>query len=131
MFGSKQSRSKVLAFAIVAMFVVAVLPFGMDDSDANPYGGISGNYGDAVNSEYNIPLSVGQTFNYTPTTNLGTAGYGTVTFSWAGDSEATQAITMASSATGALSGSFAAVPSGNGIASATLTATWTSPEAPG
>ncbi len=123
MFGSKQSRTRLLAMAVVAMFAVcALVPMVGDDSDANPYGGVSGNYGDVVNGRYTIPISVGQAFNYTPTTNFDDV-YGDITYSWTGNDNGCD-ITMADPATGALSGTFDADVAGTEVTE-TLTATWT------
>ncbi len=121
---NKTNKSKLLAFAVVAMFAIAIVPICADDSEAGPYGGISDNIGDNIDQKYEIPISVGQNFTYNFRTNLDATDntYGTVTYT------ATSLTGFTFDATEKkLTGAFpeSAADSEQSI---TITATWKDPE---
>ncbi len=126
---NKMSKNKLLAFAVVAMFAIAVIPVMADDSEAGPYGGVSID-GDStkVNQKFTVNMSTGQEFTYA---NIATTldGYGNTTFSWDNVSGNAVDATGANGikwdlATKTLSGKFTTA----GTHVGKLTANWTSPD---
>ncbi len=129
MFASKAAKSKLLAFGVVAMFVLCAVSCVADSDAAGPYGGIDNvtQGGDDKDQEYGIKISTGQTFTYNGiATNLDNTSYGTVKYSWDGDAKDQKGKDgIAWDGTDTLSGIFTTVHE-DGI-SGTLTATWESP----
>lgn len=122
MFADKASKSRLLAFGIVAMFLFCSVSC-IAEADAIYGGGISDNTGDETDQKYAVQMSVGQTFKYSGiTTNLDSSEDGKVSYEWTGTAK-DAGIAFTNDGSGRmLAGSFTA----SGDYTGKLTATWTS-----
>lgn len=131
MFANKQTTRQLLAFGVVAMFVLCAFTVVAESSEGSVYGGVSTNNGTDAAQAYTIPISVGQTFTYDNIkTNLSGASetYGSVTIVGTGTAISNSYLSFSDNNDGTykLSGTFPSAAAGNSY-KALLTATWTSP----
>ncbi len=131
MFASKAAKSKLLAFGVVAMFVLCAVSCVADADATGPYGGVTSDSA-GKDQKCTVDLATDQKFTYSGiTTNLSTAGYGDVTITWGNPSSlgadqtgAKDKLTFADDDTSAktkkLTGSFDTAGTYVGV----LTATW-------
>ena len=122
MFADKASKSRLLAFGIVAAFLLCSASC-IAEADAIYGGGISDNTGNDTDQEYAVQMSVGQTFKYAGiSTNLDSSDTGTVSYDWTGTAKDAGIAFTDDDSGRKLTGSFTAA----GDYTGKLTATWTS-----
>lgn len=127
MFANEATKSKLLAFGIVAMFVLCAVSCVADADAAGPYGGLSEDTGSTTKDQkYTLDISTDQEFVYDGiTTTLSKVDYGTTSIDWvapASGNSAVGSITLTDGTNGKkLTGSFTDAGTYSGV----LKAVWT------
>ena len=126
MFASKAAKSKLLAFGVVAMFVLCAVSCVADADAAGPYGGITDDTTDQKDQKFTVPISTGQTFTYSNiTTNLDGVTYGTIEYTPSGNAFDNGLTFNNTDAGKSITGTFTS----SGNYEAKIKAVWTAPNA--